>query len=84
MPEEINRVLTDHCSDLLFAPTKQAQDTLLKEGIPQSQIFVTGNTIVDAVLENVKSAQKKSKILKILNLKKQNYFLVTLHRAENV
>ncbi len=84
MPEEINRVLTDHCSDLLFAPTKEAQQTLLKEGILQSQIFVTGNTIVDAVLENVKLAQKKSKILKILNLKKQEYFLVTLHREENV
>ena len=84
MPEEINRVLTDHCSDFLFAPTKQAKEILLKEGISGKRIFVTGNTIVDAVFQNIKLAEKKSKILKDLNLQKERYFLMTAHRAENV
>jgi len=84
MPEEINRVLTDHCSDFLFAPTKKAKEILLSEGIPKKKIFVTGNTIVDAVYQNLKLAKKKSKILDKLKLKKENYFLVTAHRQENV
>ena len=53
MPEEINRVLTDHSSDYLFAPTEKARQILLSEGIPDEQIFVTGNTIVDAVYRNL-------------------------------
>ena len=84
MPEEINRVLVDHCSNLLFAPTKIAKDILIKEEIPKEKIFITGNTIVDAVSENLKIAQKKSKILKKLKINKNKYFLVTLHRQENV
>jgi len=47
MPEEINRVLADHVSDYLFAPTEKAKVNLLKEGIEEDKIFVTGNTIVD-------------------------------------
>jgi len=47
MPEEINRVLTDHISDYLFAPTGKARENLLREGIEEDKIFVTGNTIVD-------------------------------------
>lgn len=84
MPEEINRVLTDHCSDFLFTPTKRAKETLLNEGIPKERIFITGNTIVDAVCQNLKLAKKKSKILEKLNLEKGKYFLVTAHRQENV
>ena len=84
MPEEINRILVDHCSNLLFAPTKIAKDILIKEGISKEKIFITGNTIVDAVLENLKVAQKKSNILKRLKINKNQYFLVTLHRQENV
>lgn len=84
MPEEINRILTDHCSDFLFAPTKKAKDILLGEGIAQKKIFIVGNTIVDAVYQNLKLAKKKSKILGELNLKKEKYFLVTAHRQENV
>jgi len=49
MPEEINRKLADHCSDFLFAPTEKARQILLSEGIDEKKIFVTGNTIVDAV-----------------------------------
>jgi len=84
MPEEINRVLTDHCSDFLFAPTEQAQQILLEEGIPANQVFITGNTIVDAVSYNRVLAEKHAHILDDLGLKKQEYFLVTMHRQENV
>ena len=84
MPEEINRILTDHCSDLLFAPTKKAKEILMNEGISDKKIFLTGNTIVDAVYQNLELAQKKSKILEKLNLKKEKYFLLTAHRPENV
>lgn len=84
MPEEINRILSDHCSDFLFAPTKKSKQTLLNEGIPKEQIFVTGNTIVDSVIQNLQLSTKKLDILNKLNLKKQSYFLVTIHRQENV
>jgi len=84
MPEEINRILADHCSDFLFAPTKKAKDILFSEGIPKTKIFVTGNTIVDAIYQNLKLAKKKSRILDKMKLKKENYFLVTAHRQENV
>ena len=84
MPEEINRVLTDHMSDLLFAPTPNAMDILLGEGIEESKIYVTGNTIVDAVYQNRELADKKSDALDKLNLKAGEYFLATLHRQENV
>jgi UDP-N-acetylglucosamine 2-epimerase (non-hydrolysing) len=56
----------------------------LKENIELDKIYVTGNTIVDAVKRNVKLASKKSKILKKLNLEREKYFLVTAHRQENV
>ncbi|MCX6710093.1 MAG: UDP-N-acetylglucosamine 2-epimerase (non-hydrolyzing) [Candidatus Woesearchaeota archaeon] len=82
MPEEINRILTDHCSDLLFAPTKLQRKILIKEGIPKERIFVTGNTIVDSVRENIKFSD--GKILEKFGLKKGNYFLITAHRQENV
>ena len=52
MPEEINRVVADHVSNILFAPTELSKQNLLKEGIEESKIFVTGNTIVDAVFQN--------------------------------
>ncbi|MDP2729849.1 MAG: UDP-N-acetylglucosamine 2-epimerase (non-hydrolyzing) [Dehalococcoidales bacterium] len=84
MPEEINRVLTDHCSDYLFAPTEKARATLLNEGIPETRIFVTGNTIVDAVHQNLNIAGEKSNILDTLGVETGKYFLVTLHRQENV
>ncbi len=84
MPEEINRVLTDHCSDLLFAPTLKSKEILLGEGIPKNKVYVVGNTIVDAVYQNLKLAREKSKILEKLNLQKEKYFLLTTHREENV
>jgi len=84
MPEEINRVLTDHISDFLFAPTEKARENLLREGISDDKIFVTGNTIVDAVFQNLKLINEQSNILNDLGVVDGEYFLVTVHRQENV
>jgi len=84
MPEEVNRIVTDHISDFLFAPTEQAKNILLLEGISEDKIIVTGNTIVDAVNQNLDLAKKKVDVLNRLNLEPMNYFLVTAHRQENV
>ena len=84
MPEEINRILTDHISDYLFAPTEKAKGNLLREGLDENIIFVTGNTIVDAVYQNLKIAERKVDILNKLNLNPKGYFLLTAHRQENV
>ena len=82
MPEEINRVLVDHCSDFLFAPTENSKQILLGEGLESDKIHVTGNTIVDAVYQNVKVTDSKD-ILDEYNIQKNKYFLVTIHRQEN-
>jgi len=84
MPEEINRIVTDHVSNYLFCPTEGAKSNLRKESIPKEKIFVTGNTIVDAVFQNLEIAKNKSDVLKKYNLKEKEYFLVTSHRQENV
>jgi UDP-N-acetylglucosamine 2-epimerase (non-hydrolysing) len=84
MPEETNRVLTDHCSDYLFAPTEKAKNILIEEGVHSDKIFVTGNTIVDAVCQNIEVANRASNPLEKLGLDNGNYFLVTAHRQENV
>ena len=84
MPEEINRVLADHVSDFLFAPTEKARENLLNEGVEEDKISVTGNTIVDAVYQNLEIARGKVDILNKLNLGPEEYFLVTTHRQENV
>ena len=84
MPEEINRMLTDHCSDYLFAPTEKAKAILQGEGIPEEKIFVTGNTIVDAIYQNLEIAREREDSLSSLGVTLGGYFLVTLHRQENV
>ena len=84
MPEEINRVLADHVSDYLFAPTEKAKENLLREGIEEDKIFVTGNTIVDAVYQNLEIAKRKVDVRNKLNLNPKEYFLMTAHRQENV
>lgn len=84
MPEELNRILTDHCSDYLFSPTKKQRNILIQEGITKNKIFVTGNTVTDAVYQNLYLSKKKSRIMDKLRLKKNTYFLLTLHRPENV
>jgi len=84
MPEEVNRIVADHLSRYLFAPTEKAREHLRAEGIPDEKIFVTGNTIVDAVLENLSLSKKRVDTVRNLGLKAGGYFLVTLHRQENV
>lgn len=85
MPEETNRILTDHCSDYLFAPTEKAKAVLLHEGLAEEEIFVTGNTIVDAVSQTLAVVKERGPhILNNLQLNPGEYFLVTVHRQENV
>lgn len=84
MPEENNRITIDHKSDYLFAPTEKAANILKNENIDSDKIHIVGNTIVDAVYENLSIAQNKIDILTDLNLKKKGYFLLTLHRPSNV
>jgi len=82
IPEETNRILTDKISDFLFAPTQKQKDILIKEGIDKKKIFVVGNTVVDAVFQNLKIAEKLKK--KTIKLVPKKYFLITAHRQENV
>lgn len=84
MPEEFNRMLVDSIADYLFAPTRNAERILLGEGAPGDRILVTGNTIVDSISKYIDVAESKSEILKELKVEKGGYFLVTLHREENV
>jgi UDP-N-acetylglucosamine 2-epimerase (non-hydrolysing) len=84
MPEEINRIIADHVSDQLYAPTQTSCRNLLQEGIAREKITVTGNTVVDAVLQNIRIAHTKVHPLEALGLEPRGYFLVTAHRAENV
>lgn len=84
MPEEINRVVADHISDYLFAPTSISRENLRKEGIAEEKIHVTGNTIVDSVYQSLEIANRKVNALADLGLKTKEYFLVTSHRQENV
>jgi UDP-N-acetylglucosamine 2-epimerase (non-hydrolysing) len=83
MPEEINRLLTDHISDYLFSTSKYDDENLYKEGISADKIFCVGNIMVDSLLFNKKLAEK-SDILSQLNLSRQGYALLTLHRPANV
>ena len=84
LPEEVNRVIIDHFSDLLFVPTKIEKQYLLNEGIPREKIYITGNTIVDVIKKALPGIKSKSQIAKRLNLGINNYILLTLHRQENV
>jgi len=84
MPEEINRVIADHISDYLFVPTKTEQAILIQEGIVRNQIYIVGNTIVDAVYQNIEIAKSKTNVLKNYNLEDHHYFILTLHRPANV
>lgn len=81
MPEEHNRRLTDHLSNYLFAPTSTAEANLRRECV-WGKIFVTGNTVIDAVIQHLPIAEHKSKIMEQINFRK--FALATAHRAENV
>ena len=83
MPEEVNRIVTDHVSDLLFCPTKTAVENLAKEGITQG-VYETGDVMYDCVLfyaKKVKAIEQKT--LERLDIRSKSYYLATVHRAEN-
>jgi len=84
MPEDLNRVIADHLSDYLFAPTKNARDTAMGEGIPGKKISVTGNTIVDALYRGLETSKKRPDFLAKNRIQENGYMLLTLHRQENV
>lgn len=82
VPEELNRVLVDHLSDLLFCPTDRSVENLKKEGINRG-IYLTGDVMVDVLVQNIDKCEKRSEILKDLGFRPKEYYLVTVHRAEN-
>ncbi len=82
MPEEHNRVLADHCADLLFCPTQTAVDNLGREGITKG-VHLVGDTMYDSVLQFSPLAKRNSKILETLGLTSGSYLLATVHRAYN-
>jgi UDP-N-acetylglucosamine 2-epimerase (non-hydrolysing) len=83
VPEEVNRRIIDHSSDILMPYTERSRQNLLREGIPGPRIYVTGNPIFE-VIQHYEDQISASKIFKKLSITSGDYFLVTLHRAENV
>lgn len=84
MPEETNRILTDHMSDYLFAVGPNQEKILIDEGIQTSKIHTVGNTVSDSLFQHLELSAEKSNILQELNIQTGEYFLVTAHRASNV
>jgi len=82
MPEEINRKLTDHASDILFCPTHTAVKNLEHEGILKG-VYLVGDVMLDALNFNRKIAKRNSKIIKNLELEEGNYLVITVHRPSN-
>jgi len=83
MPEETNRVLTDHVSEMLFAPTKTAVENLAAEGIGGKKVSLVGDVMCDAAIFYARRAARAGQILKRLKLESSRYILATIHRAEN-
>jgi UDP-N-acetylglucosamine 2-epimerase (non-hydrolysing) len=84
-PEEMNRQLTGVLADLNFAPTKKAKENLTLENTPENKIFVTGNTVIDALLSVVASDYKfENKLLQSIDFKNKKVILLTAHRRENL
>ncbi len=83
MPEEINRILTDHTADLLFAPTAIGMDNLLREGFDKAKLRLVGDVMYDAALFYGDLTIHRSTILQDLRLEPNQYVLATVHRAEN-
>jgi len=82
IPEEVNRVVTDHISSLLFAPTPTCLDNLHREGLKEG-VYLTGDVMLDCFLHFSKEAEKRTRILKDLGIEQGSYLLVTVHRASN-
>ncbi len=83
MPEEINRVLTDHLSNLLLAPTAAAVANLRREGVDEDKIHLVGDVMCDAILHYRRTAMEQSTVLDRFQLTPQQFVLATIHRAEN-
>jgi UDP-GlcNAc3NAcA epimerase len=83
MPEEINRILADHVSALLFAPTETAVHNLQREGVAPSIVHCVGDVMYDAALFYARKAETASSIMARLALEEKTYVLATIHRAEN-
>lgn len=83
MPEEINRVLTDHASDLLLAPTAGAVHNLRQEGLSDDRVHLVGDVMYDAVREHTVRALRVSTVLDRLGVQPRGYVLATIHRAGN-
>jgi UDP-GlcNAc3NAcA epimerase len=83
MPEEVNRVLTDHAANVLFAPTQAAVRNLRDEGIASERIHRVGDVMQDAALHFAEKAERASDVLHEHNLHPDGYVLATVHRAEN-
>lgn len=84
MPEETNRIMTDHISEYLFAVGPNQEKILKSEGIDHNKIHTVGNTVSDSLFQHLEISAQKSQILTELNLTEGDYFLVTAHRASNV
>jgi UDP-N-acetylglucosamine 2-epimerase (non-hydrolysing) len=84
MPEEHNRVVADHLADLLCAPTTVNRDNLAAEGISGDRVVVTGNTVVEAVMELLPDATQRARVRDRYGVSENGYVLSTLHRPENV
>lgn len=82
MPEEINRIATDHCADILLCPTRAAAEQLYREGI-MSGVYFSGDVMLDAVEQFSPVASERSTIFADLGLSSKEYVLATIHRAEN-
>jgi UDP-GlcNAc3NAcA epimerase len=82
IPEEVNRVVTDHISSMLFAPTPVCLDNLHREGLTQG-VYLTGDVMLDCFLHFSKEAEKRTGILDDLGKGQNNYLLTTVHRASN-
>lgn len=84
-PEEINRVLTGHIADLHFAPTERSRQNLICEGVDESRIFITGNTVIDALLDTAaKPCEFEDEALRKIDFEKKRVITVTCHRRENL
>jgi len=83
MPEEVNRIVTDSLADLLLTPSRDGNDNLAKEGVPESKIKLVGNVMIDALVANLDKA-RATKLPEKLGLKKKGFVYVTLHRPSNV
>ncbi len=81
MPEEHNRRMVDHVSSILFAPTSRAEITLKEENVPGS-VYMTGNTVIDAIIRHMPMAERYSKIMDCIDT--EEFILTTIHRKENV